>query len=372
MSRFLFLSLFCFVSIVLHVQSLTSPSNFNLTTNNNSSSSSLLPFNITIDSSIYASSSSSNQTSNSSYWLSPSGVFAFGFYPLCYNCDQYNVAIWINKPSNKVVVWSNNDEPIYGGSSIQLSHDGVFTIHQLAADSTTSKPLFNHTLGPAAYALMQDTGNFVVYNSDSNIVWQSFDHPSDTILQGQTLKPDESLVVPITGHKLIMQKYGNLELIEQGYEFNLPTPCEYIIWQSKTRKEGGGIVLNLDSTGHMYLVDKDGIVIKKLTEDKKQHKGSNGGLEITIHRATLESDGVFRLYAERIGSSTHDSENSVLLWKSHSKKNSQRLYRLFYVKLIGVFLSTLLLILVCGCVCNECHRMLSKNAEVEVGDTMFR
>ncbi|KAF5201654.1 G-type lectin S-receptor-like serine/threonine-protein kinase LECRK1 [Thalictrum thalictroides] len=365
----LFIFLFALLTTVFHVQSSSPPFNFNLniTTTNSSSS---LPFNnITIGSSIYTSSSSSNQTSNSSYWLSPSGVFAFGFYPLCYNCDQYNVAIWINRPSNKVVVWSNNNEPIYSGSSIQLSHDGVFTIHQLAADSTTTtKPLFNHTLGPATYALMQDTGNFVVYNSDSNIVWQSFDYPSDTILQGQTLKPDDRLVVQITGQKLIMQKYGNLELIEkvqhrhctgntiimQKYGPKFIGKCRYylsedITWQSKTRKEGGGIVLNLDSTGHMYLVDKAGIVIKNLTKVKKQNKASNGSLETTIHRATLESDGVFRLYAETIGPPTHDSENSVLLWELYCKKCDRRKQMLFKAKLIGWLASAVAVFIVLVC-----------------------
>ncbi|KAF5199157.1 G-type lectin S-receptor-like serine/threonine-protein kinase LECRK1 [Thalictrum thalictroides] len=355
----LFFFLFALLTTVFHVQSSSTP--FNFTTN----SSSPLPFNsITIDSSISASNQTSN--SNSSYWLSPSGVFAFGFYPLCYNCDQYNVAIWINRPSSEVVVWSNNnnEQPIYSGSSIQLSQDGVFTIQ--LADSTT-KPLFNYTLGPAAYALMQDTGNFVVYNSDSNIVWQSFDHPTDTLLQGQTLKPDERLVVPNTDQKLIMQKYGNLELIEirehytddeliMGmYVQGKPYLSEDIKWQSKTRREGGGVVLNLDSTGHMNLVDKAGIVIKKLTKgDKKHNKGSNGNLETTIHRATLESDGVFRLYAERIAPpTTHESKSSVLLWESYCKKCHQREEMLFDVEVsIGwSFLACLLFILL---VCPGC------------------
>ncbi|PIA30077.1 hypothetical protein AQUCO_05700055v1 [Aquilegia coerulea] len=178
----------------------------------------------------------------------------------------------------------------------KVSKHGVFII-QLSPDFTT-KPLFTQTLGPATYAVMEDTGNFVAYNSDSNVMWQSFDYPTDTILPGQTLQSGESLVVP-----------------------NIDDSRWRISWQSRTHKDGDGIVLNLDSTGHMYLVDQDGTVIKKLTKDKKQ-KENIGGLETTIYRATLESDGVFRLYEERIGQPTHDdhSVNSVVLWASYCKK----------------------------------------------------
>ncbi|KAL8461162.1 hypothetical protein ACS0TY_032586 [Phlomoides rotata] len=40
---------------------------------------------------------------------------------------------------------------------------------------------------------MLDNGNFVLYNSESSIIWQSFDYPTDTLLQGQRLRPGSGL-----------------------------------------------------------------------------------------------------------------------------------------------------------------------------------
>ncbi|MCH94142.1 G-type lectin S-receptor-like serine/threonine protein kinase RLK1-like, partial [Trifolium medium] len=43
-------------------------------------------------------------------------------------------------------------------------------------------------------ASMLNSGNFVLYDDDSSVVWQSFDYPTDTILGGQNLTDDDSLI----------------------------------------------------------------------------------------------------------------------------------------------------------------------------------
>ncbi|KAF3949966.1 hypothetical protein CMV_024226 [Castanea mollissima] len=53
---------------------------------------------------------SSITAGSDSSWKSPSGDFAFGFYPLVTN--QYLVGIWFDKISEKALVWSaNRDDP---------------------------------------------------------------------------------------------------------------------------------------------------------------------------------------------------------------------------------------------------------------------
>lgn len=41
---------------------------------------------------------------------------------------------------------------------------------------------------------MQDSGNWAIYNSNNEVVWQSFDHPGSTLVQGQTLALGKKLV----------------------------------------------------------------------------------------------------------------------------------------------------------------------------------
>ncbi|KAF9623386.1 hypothetical protein IFM89_001306 [Coptis chinensis] len=187
----------------------------------------LCPFKITVDSSppsapsfniTRGSSSIPASPNKTSYWLSPSGIFAFGFYPLCPDCGRY----------------------------------------------------------------------------------KSFDYPTDTILSGQTLKTGQKLVSSCT---LVMQEDGDLVLYDESNNYQ---------WKSQTRKIGSSpIVLNLDSTGYLYLADWDGVVIKNLTKGVEDSCRSSAGH--IIYRATLDPDNTFRLYEEKIGC---EGGKSVVLWHS--------------------------------------------------------
>lgn len=47
--------------------------------------------------------------------------------------------------------------------------------------------ILHSDLNPVPSASMHDSGNFVLYDEHLNVMWQSFDHPTDTILGGQSL-----------------------------------------------------------------------------------------------------------------------------------------------------------------------------------------
>ena len=69
----------------------------------------------------------------------------------------------------------------------------------------------------ASSASMLDSGNFVLFDSSSKIIWKTFDSPTDTILPGQRLLSGQRLVSDVseTNHnrgkfQLVMQRDGNL------------------------------------------------------------------------------------------------------------------------------------------------------------------
>ncbi|KAK9992603.1 hypothetical protein SO802_027588 [Lithocarpus litseifolius] len=130
--------------------------------------------------------SSISAGSNSS-WKSPSGDFAFGFYPLV--TGKYLVGIWFDKISEKTLVWSaNRDDPAGKGSSIMLSRTGQLV---LTHSNGTDVVIYNVTSTDSAS--MQDDGNFVLRNSSSGFIWQSFNFPTNTILPGQALVMGQKL-----------------------------------------------------------------------------------------------------------------------------------------------------------------------------------
>ncbi|MCO5593181.1 hypothetical protein L7F22_047188 [Adiantum nelumboides] len=72
---------------------------------------------------------------------------------------------------------------------------------------------------------MQDDGNFVIFTPDNGVAWQSFDHPGDTLLQGQSLTLGRRLVSNNSVYSALMEPGGLL------FYMNSPSsvPLEYDI-----------------------------------------------------------------------------------------------------------------------------------------------
>ena len=124
------------------------------------------------------------------YWVSPSGDFAFGFQQIVKG--GYLLAIWFNKIHEPTIVWSaNGDNLVPIGSKVELTKDGQFVL-----SDPTGKEIWKPGLVSTgvAYAAMLDSGNFVLASQDSDFLWQSFDHPTNTMLPTQTMSLGSKLV----------------------------------------------------------------------------------------------------------------------------------------------------------------------------------
>ena len=235
---------------------------------------------------------SSLSPKNNSYWLSSSGQFAFGFYKID---NGFAIGIWMEAIQRKTVIWTANrdDPPLPQDVNLSFSSDGmgIFTQNQGLQTTVIHAPQQS-----AFSASMLDTGNFVLYNSGSMIIWQSFDFPTDTILPGQRLLANKNLVSSIseTNHgsgkfQLIMQVDGNLV----QYPASKPKP-ENAYWNSETSTAGEKVSLNLDGNGRLYLLNTTtGLIVKDF-----YRIGSLSNK--TIYRLTIGFDGILRLYSHRL------------------------------------------------------------------------
>ncbi|KAL5849751.1 hypothetical protein ACOSQ3_007805 [Xanthoceras sorbifolium] len=152
--------------------------------------------------------------SSNSSWQSPSGDFAFGFYPVVNG--QFLAGIWFDKMPERTLVWSaNRDDPAQIGSTINLPLNGQFVLTHL---NGTEFFIYNGT--HTSSALMRNNGNLVLQDSSSKIVLQSFDFPTDTVLLGQVLAMGQELYSNANGsvdystgqYRLLLQMDGNLVL----------------------------------------------------------------------------------------------------------------------------------------------------------------
>ncbi|PQQ12857.1 G-type lectin S-receptor-like serine/threonine-protein kinase RLK1 [Prunus yedoensis var. nudiflora] len=125
---------------------------------------------------------------SSSSWLSPSGDFAFGFWPLGNN-DLFLLSIWYAKIPDRTTVWYANNKPAVApaplGSTVNLTaHSGLVLTNPRGDELWKSETI----VGVVANGVFNDTGNFVLEDDSSKKLWESFKNPTDTILPGQIIE----------------------------------------------------------------------------------------------------------------------------------------------------------------------------------------
>nr|POE67253.1 g-type lectin s-receptor-like serine/threonine-protein kinase lecrk1 [Quercus suber] len=210
----------------------------------------------------------------------------------------------------KTVIWTANrdDPPFPQDVNLNFSSDGMNIFTQNQGLQTT---VINAPQQSAFSASMLDTGNFVLYNSSSMIIWQSFDFPTDTILPGQRLLANKNLVSSIseTNHasgkfQLIMQGDGNLV----QYPTSNPKP-ENAYWNSETSTAGEKVSLNLDGNGRLYLLNTTGLIVKRF-------HGIGRLSNKTVYRLTIGFDGILRLYSH----SLNQGDDWVSEWSPTSNR----------------------------------------------------
>ncbi|KAE8037042.1 hypothetical protein FH972_009668 [Carpinus fangiana] len=256
---------------------------------------------------------SSLSTTVNFLWVSPSGDFAFGFRQLN-GSDFFLLSIWYNKIPDRTVVWhANGDKPAPRGSKVNLT-----AVHGLVLSNPQGDELWISQIltGVAAYGAMNDTGNFVVEDSNFNNVWESFQNSTDTMLptqimeRGGVLSSRQSETNFSKGKfQLRFIKGGNDQGIQQGNvvlnTINLPTvepngpyyEIDSTVGDCNTSSAGKQLVFN--ESGYIYILQEND---ERITI--AQGSLSTGNL---YFRVTLNFDGIFTLYSHPKTSTGNES-----------------------------------------------------------------
>ncbi|KAJ0098267.1 hypothetical protein Patl1_27788 [Pistacia atlantica] len=223
---------------------------------------------------------------SSSSWPSPSSLFAFGFYP---QGDGFAVGIWLNTKPDITVVWTANrdDPPVSSNSSIHFTKDGRLLLRTGPGQMKPVVELYN----PAVSASILDSGNFVIHGKKSEVIWQSFENPTDTLLGGQSissystyseLSSSKSTFDHSTGRYCL--EFNNGDLVA----FPANRTPEEVYWRVPTVEQ-----LNLTTGGVLQLIT--GNTAPKILASSSY----SAQKETVIYRATLDADGILRLYSHR-------------------------------------------------------------------------
>jgi hypothetical protein len=251
-----------------------------------------------------------------SSWPSNNSRFAFGFYQ-SQGTTGYAVGIWLagkQKTTVTTVVWTaiRDGQPIISDPSatLKLTKDGMLL---------SGIGLITNATGSVSCAAMRNNGNFVLLGKGSNItVWQSFDHPTDTILGGQSLFAGGQLLSSLnqsdqhstrSRFHLKMQDDGNLVL----YPTNTADALEDAYWSSGTQGYGFKLHLCLNITGSLRIIN-DTASSDRVLSLHEESASSAPNNDAIIYRSTLGYDGIFRLYSHAYNES--GDFNVSTLWKA--------------------------------------------------------
>ncbi|KAK8612574.1 hypothetical protein V6N13_092686 [Hibiscus sabdariffa] len=131
------------------------------------------------------------QDNNDEVMVSGGKTFALGFFSPGSSTNRY-VGIWYHQIPEKTIVWvANRDKPIKDKSGI-LSIDTRGNLALFQRNQTLpvwSTNMSTTGTGDSSIATILDSGNLVLLQNDARrtVLWQSFDHPTNTWLSLQSL-----------------------------------------------------------------------------------------------------------------------------------------------------------------------------------------
>ncbi|XP_054806269.1 G-type lectin S-receptor-like serine/threonine-protein kinase LECRK1 [Prosopis cineraria] len=255
---------------------------------------------------------------NSTWWVSASGLFTFGFYP---KGNGFAVGIWLKGEPQNTIVWTANrdDPPVSSDSIIKLTKDGLVLLRSKKDDVN-----LNALLELATSASMLDSGNFVLYNGSHSVIWQSFDFPTHTILGGQSFSNDFNPLVSALSNSDHSSGYFSLSQSDDelgnlfAYPLNRSTETDssadaYVYWSTHLPNDfayyptlsfecyrifemGGG-----ENVSSIYVL-ANGTYLGKSTT--------------SVYRATLDVDGNFRTYVHQFENNTRPTIQ--VMWEALS------------------------------------------------------
>ncbi|KAK7834956.1 g-type lectin s-receptor-like serine/threonine-protein kinase lecrk1 [Quercus suber] len=251
---------------------------------------------------------------NRTSWLSPSGLFAFGFYP---QGKGFAIGIWLHTQPNNTIVWTANPDnlTVSSNTTLNLTSDGILLLRtEKGEENFMNGSLEVIPAVSAVSASMHNSGNFVLYDNFSTVIWQSFDNPTDTILGGQNFSYGSADLVSRSDHSgrryhLTMDSKGNLV---SYLAVNGTDDSENAYWSLDTFY-GSSVILRLNQRGLLRLTNESSTLIILVNNSYPGKKETS-----IIYRAILDSDGIFKLYSHHFdfGGNTNTISKVSLEWSS--------------------------------------------------------
>ncbi|XP_024021009.1 G-type lectin S-receptor-like serine/threonine-protein kinase At2g19130 [Morus notabilis] len=157
-------------------------------------------------------------------------VFVLGFFTPG-NTSNYYIGMWYKNDHSQTILWvANREKPVLDrfSSELMISHGNLVLFNE------TKNPVWSTNISSTSNsvrAVLQDDGNIVV-SDERSVLWQSFDHPTDTWLLGSKIGYNK-----ITKTKQVLTSWKNSEDPSLGlFSFELnPNDISYNTLWNRSR-----------------------------------------------------------------------------------------------------------------------------------------
>ncbi|THU49165.1 hypothetical protein C4D60_Mb06t06690 [Musa balbisiana] len=187
------------------------------------------------------------------------------------------------------VVWSaNRDRPVGANATLHFTAGGDLVLHDANGTTVWS----TGTSGRSVVGMnITASGNLVLFDQDGKLVWQSFDHPTDSLLLGQTLKEGQRLVANTSMTNWTRGQVYLTVLSDGLYAFVDSTPPQ-LYYQKKISSNKA----TKNSTHIKYL---NGSLVALSTESNNSDQMISLPSAPSLQFLRFESDGHLKIYEWR-------------------------------------------------------------------------
>ncbi|KAJ3693660.1 hypothetical protein LUZ60_009140 [Juncus effusus] len=179
--------------------------------------------------------------SNGNTLVSAGQIYELGFFTLG---ESRYLGIWF-VVSPEMVVWvANRNSPLNSTSAVlSISNNGILTLHNDASNSDDNNNIVwssnsSSMSNPTSVQLL-DSGNLVLTDlNTNNILWQSFDWPTNTLLPGMNIGKNLK-----TGHNWYLSSYltsDNPSVGEYRNEMDAHGSPQLFLWDGNTKRYRSG------------------------------------------------------------------------------------------------------------------------------------
>ncbi|XP_051127348.1 G-type lectin S-receptor-like serine/threonine-protein kinase At5g35370 [Andrographis paniculata] len=192
------------------------------------------------------------------------------------------------------IVWSaNRNRPVSQSSPLRFTGNGL-TLYDDSDHPIWSAPGNSSSSSSSSLLLLLESGNLILLDSDNNTLWESFDSPTDVLLEGQKLPVGRNLVSSISDRNPSEGDY-RFVLTENDamLQWNGVDYWQLSMTSTAFREKNIPVEYLVMNFSGVYLIggNADQVVIKAVFRDSVDVSGNSSIFQM----AKLESNGLFTI-----------------------------------------------------------------------------